>query len=635
MIMMSVMRSARRLRRISGGSPRALTLACAALLTNCLIAPSGLAQVVALNQPEFVLIDPNSVDLQSATTYLHETDLSIGSKDNPLTHTMYSGPAGEWTLDYPSFLPQLYQAQMDDFASAFIQQPTCPYKGPQIYATVIVGHSSETFGTGFASQCRVFTPTKNTGDTLVYSSGLTYTMRDGTQVIFAGPNAGATHMIYPDGRVLTYGYDSAGVLQSVTRSDGLQLKYTYATGFNGKAHLTGVTAINNAYEYCNPTAATCSLTKNWPKSTYSFAAAPNNGETMTVTDSRGAVTVYTMDSSGRTTGIQLPSSKGGNNITYNYCNSGCTQYSSYPVGANPSNYVLSVVRDSPPQTWKYSGGPAQQFPNNFQAFGTTATYGYTSPVGGSSTVVINVCEDANDLFDGPTCMERGRNPLVQLTDDDGVVYLTDGFHGLIKSATKPEGNQTQYTWDGRSNLTNEVLNPKPGSSLTSIPLAANYDTTCTYPVKCNQPNWVKDGLGNETDYTYDTTHGGVLTKTLPADANGFRPQTTYTYTPLHAWVLNSSGTYVQSAAPIYLRSTETICRTSKANPTGSATPCAVQGDEVVKTYQYGPNSGPNNLFVRGVSVAADGATHTTCYGYDIYGNRTSETEPLAGLTTCP
>lgn len=636
------MQSARRAQRIPRNRLRSFTLACAALLANSLIAPSSLAQVAALNQPEFVLTDQNGVDLQSATTYLHETDLSIGSRDNPLTHTMYSGTAGEWTLDYPSFLPLQSQAQMDDFMYGFIQAPTCPAKnGPQIYWTVIVGHASESFATGFNSGCTVFTSTKPTGDTLVYSNGqYTYTLRDGTEVIYSGtvPHSlgpTATEIIYPDGRVLTYGYDSSGGLQSVTRSDGLQLKYTYAVGFNGNPHLTGVTAINNAYEYCNPTAATCSLTKNWPRATYSFAAAPNNGETMTVTDSRGAVTVYTMDSSGRTTGIQLPSSTGGNNITYNYCNSSCTQYSSYPLGANPSNYVLSVVRDSPPQTWTYSGGPAQPFPNNFQAFGTTATYGYTSPVGGSSTVVIYLCEDNNNVFDGPTCLEHGRNPLLQVTDDDGVVYLTDGYYGRVQSATKPEGNQIQYTWDGRNNLTNEMLNPKSGSSLTSIPLVANYDTTCTYPVKCDQPNWVKDGLGNETDYTYDTTHGGVLTKTLPADANGFRPQTTYTYTPLNAWVLNSSGTYVQSAAPIYVRATETICRTSQANPTGSTTPCAVQGDQVVKTYQYGPNSGPNNLFVRGVSVAADGATHTTCYGYDIYGNRTSETEPLAGLTTCP
>jgi YD repeat-containing protein len=239
------------------------------------------------------------------------------------------------------------------------------------------------------------------------------------------------------------------------------------------------------------------------------------------------------------------------------------------------------------------------------------------------------------LFDGATCLAVGRNPLVQLTDENGVVYVADGIQGFIQTVTKPEGDQIQYTWDGDANLTQEKHVAKPGSPLQPTTQSANYNWAGCTPVNCNEPSWVKDALQNETDYTYDPTHGGVVTKTLPADANGFRPQTTYTYTPLHAWVLNSSGTFVQSAAPIYVLLTETICRTGKTNPTGSTTPCALAGDQVVKTYQYGPNSGPNNLFVRGVSVAADGATHTTCYGYDIYGNRTSETEPLAGLTTCP
>ena len=71
--------------------------------------------------------------------------------------------------------------------------------------------------------------------------------------------------------------------------------------------------------------------------------------------------------------------------------------------------------------------------------------------------------------------------------------------------------------------------PKPGSPLVDGNLYANYDATCAIPVKCNKPNWVKDALGNETDYAYDPTHGGVLTVTLPADLNGIRPQTRYTY----------------------------------------------------------------------------------------------------------
>lgn len=621
---------------------RRLLLGTLAILMSVLAGADCLAQVVPLQQPAFSSIDPNNVDLHSANAFLHQAGVSIGSKEHPLQHVMYSGPDGSWTTDYPSFWANESEAQMDDFGFSFMQFPTCPTGPvyPPIYVTVIFGHTSELFQTGKErSFCTVFTTLQPTGSTLTYSStlGYIYTLRDGRQVIYGGipnfPAPVATQMIYPDGRVLTYGYDSSAVpnLQSVTRSDGLQLKYTYTTGFNGLVHLTGVTAINNAYEYCAPTAATCSLRMNWPTATYSFAAAPNNGMTMTATDASGAVTVYTMDSSGRTTGIQLPSSTTGNNFVYTYCNSGCTQYSSYPSNAHPENYVLSVQRDG--QLWTYSGGPAQPLSNNNNAgSATNATYGYTSPVGGSATAVIGVCEDSLGLFDGAHCLTPGSDPFIQATDESGSIFQGPG--ALISSVSRPEGDTTGYSWDSRGNLTQETLNPKPGSPLTSIPLKANYDTTCSNPVTCNQPHWVQDGLGNETDYTYDPTHGGVLTKTLPADANGLRPQTTYAYTQRYAWVLNSSGAYVRSAAPIWVLLTETICRTSNATPTGT-NPCATPGDQVVTTYQYGPDSGPNNLFLRGVSVAADGATHTSCYGYDIYGNRSSETKPMAGLTTCP
>jgi YD repeat-containing protein len=61
----------------------------------------------------------------------------------------------------------------------------------------------------------------------------------------------------------------------------------------------------------------------------------------------------------------------------------------------------------------------------------------------------------------------------------------------------------------------------------------------------------------------------------------------------------------------------------------------VAGDEVLTTYDYGPDSGPNNLFLRGRVVTADGQSLRTCYTYDRFGNRISETLPRAGLTSCP
>ena len=77
----------------------------------------------ALSQPQFTRQDPNDVDLLSATAYLHETDVSIGSKEHPLMHTWYSGPDGTWTWDYPQFVPLQSTGEMDSFAPAFISWP--------------------------------------------------------------------------------------------------------------------------------------------------------------------------------------------------------------------------------------------------------------------------------------------------------------------------------------------------------------------------------------------------------------------------------------------------------------------------------------------------------------------------------
>ena len=100
----------------------------------------------------------------------------------------------------------------------------------------------------------------------------------------------------------------------------------------------------------------------------------------------------------------------------------------------------------------------------------------------------------------------------------------------------------------------------------------------------------------------------------------------------NAWIKNASGGYVQLATPIWLLSEERTCRTTAT--VGNA--CAGgASDEVVTTYDYGPNSGPNNLWLRGVAVTADGQTLRTCYTYDDYGRKLSETKPLGTGANCP
>ena len=267
-------------------------------------------------------------------------------------------------------------APMDEYTPGDIQSPdgespsACPPASSGLPAiTVQLGHSSEVFQAG--TGCQTFTATEPTGDTLVlnsYPNGtFTYTKLDGTQVIFSGfstvqfpPDYTVQQITYPDGRVLTYWYanDAEPLLKSITRSDGLQLKYTYGQMSNGEWELTGVTAINNAYEYCSPSADTCALKMTWPTAAYSYSGgtATSGGLTMTVTDAAGWATTYTMDAYGRTTGI----SSAAINLTYGYCGSGCTSYNGLPALARVQNYVQVVSRAG--QVWTYAGNPGSVEP---------------------------------------------------------------------------------------------------------------------------------------------------------------------------------------------------------------------------------------------------------------------------------
>lgn len=147
---------------------------------------------------------------------------------------------------------------------------------------------------------------------------------------------------------------------------------------------------------------------------------------------------------------------------------------------------------------------------------------------------------------------------------------------------------------------------------------------------CDKPLTVTDGRGNTTEYTYDPAHGGVLTETGPA-VNGIRPQVRYSYAQRHAWLRAPGGGYVQSAWPVWVLTQKRTCRTGASTPTG----CAIAGDELVTTYDYGPASGPNNLLLRSVTETAPGLERRTCYRYDQFGNKIAETQPNGASNGCP
>jgi hypothetical protein len=198
----------------------------------------------------------------------------------------------------------------------------------------------------------------------------------------------------------------------------------------------------------------------------------------------------------------------------------------------------------------------------------------------------------------------------------------------LVSFTDPEGVKTELFYDTVGNVTKAVRHPKSGSAPNIVTQAA-YDTA--NPKSQTKPLWTIDANWGVTSYIYAQAHGGVLAETDPA-VNGVTPQKRYTYQQRYAWISNGAGGYAHAASPVWLLTEMRSCKTS--NPASGGGCAAGASDEMVTTYDYGPDAGPNNLLLRGTVVDAGGLALRTCYGYDAMGNKVSETSPRGTSGPC-
>lgn len=317
-------------------------------------------------------------------------------------------------------------------------------------------------------------------------------------------------------------------------------------------------------------------------------AFSTTGNTTTITDSMSRVSTLTKDANLKITGIKRPASAS-DNVTIAY---------------DANGRVSSLTRDG--VGYSYA----------FTLSGSALTGVLTGPNGQIRT----------------TTADTNTGTVLSVTDalNNTTSYQQDNY-GRITRTTYPEGNYNEVTYDSRGNITQTTAVAKPGSGLANIVTTANYPASCSNPVTCNQPIWTRDALGRQTDYTYDSTHGGLLTVTGPADVSAVRPQTRYDYTALQAYYKNSSGSIVASGVPEYqLTGTSTCLSATSGNPAS----CVGTANERKTTLSYGPQSAgaPNNLLPVGATQAAgDGSiAATTASTYDNIGNVTSIDGPLSG-----
>lgn len=447
-----------------------------------------------------------------------------------------------------------------------------------------------------------------------WDGSYTTTFRDGTIVDFQASTWFPVQAKSPTGKTRrfsgwSYPGDNTGVPGSVLQNNGLLLKH-YADG--------SVIAINLAYEYCNPDPGVyCNLTLEWPSAsvnTSNIVQTPNvpgvgNYDT-TIKDMNGRIHLLRSVQSQLVTyydnKILAPSSiRNYQRCTYSpvVCYYAVCNNQFRCENSNMYNRVIGVDRRS--NHWSAS------YIWNYGPYSTR--YNLTGPEGVRSA-----------LSFAPV----GASSYMSKFSDIKASYDFDSYN-RIRSVTFSEGNYDYYQYDTRSNLVSVSHGPKADSNQAIITQTASYDASCSNRVTCNQPNYSVDANGNRTDYTYDAVTGQPLTVSYPA-VNGIRKVVRYQYEWRRAWYLSASGAYVPDASPISLPVAEKTCVSSATVGDG----CALSGDEQITTYDYGPDAGPNNLWLRGKAVQAGGQVLRTCYTYDRLGNLLSTASPKAGLSAC-
>lgn len=594
-------------------------------------ASSAHAQVQS--PPPHASQSPTGVVYRGGAFTLQEQDLSIGDDESGLKLVRsynssvdslsdpYLAAAG-WTHSFNIFVTSRVVPEQPDFV------PPPNYRSKCIFKVVGGGEATE-----FLMQA-VFVPQQTSCGgmqngqlvPLQESSGLLeivqastpffrYTGKDGSVINFTpGNNGRASNWIKPDGTRLDFNYD-AGKLKSVisNRGWGIIFESQYK-----------ICAVNLTISYVGAT-TTCPVLSQQVTYTYSPGTYVSSWQLMTSVTRGEQVRRYEYAANDHVNCIK--DGQGACLIQNTY--QACPEDPYYP-NKQPSirlnDYVVQQ-RDPTGRTYSYSyhfynagaaednlcRRPRSNTDEDWRPFLGMTTFINDTAIPGSFKAVTN---------------EEGL--LMQTTDQLNRAVGFGYTNQDLSAISYPEGNLRLYDYIA-GNLLADRLVAKPGSGSAERKISYTYPDTCTNRIICNRPTTMTNYVGGVTEYVYDPVHGGIARETAPADRNGIRLVKRNRYVQRSAWLKNASGGYVSSAYPVWLLSETRTCSSSATVNDACA---AGVGDEVVTSYDYGSNSGPNNLQVRGVVVSSSNGVLRTCFTYDADGRKVSETKPNANLTSC-
>ncbi len=530
--------------------------------------------------PVNTFLDPAQVDLASGSLNVSDAIVTIGDPaQGGLQWVYHAGLARDNFYGAVNNLGNNYTVSLGDASYSFTRDPN-------------TGAFSSTLGDGVQ---------------LSYDNAATYTatLRDGTIATFSTTwrsnnyTQAAARVISiqtPTGVITTFSYKryltrppTAVRLQGVSNNLGYAIKFTYQTNNNSASDgvLTQVKGVNLAVDFCDISADSCTTPSfTWP--------------TATIT-ALGTATAI-VDPANRTTTYPIP----------------------FP------SYTGTLSRPGGPN-WSITFDSAARVASMTNGVGTwTYTYSTTSGPddGATGPVTANPTTTVTDPMTHTHVVVTSATFGTTLSDTDGAGHSTTYTYdrmGRLVSAISPEGVKTTRTYDSRGNITQTQTFPKSGSPLAVRTTSGGYDTTCTYAAKCNEPNWTKDALNYQTDYSYDGPTGLLQYLSPPAGANGLRSTTMLNYAQVTPYFKNASG--VQTAGtPIWKLGSTVNCSTAQFCPANSP-------DATIVNYGYGygnPAGTPNNLLLT-ITSQMSGDQPTSVYrqrtfAYDSVGNMLTATD---------
>ena len=644
-------------------------IACIAIFAaNVLIGQQSSMAQTATNVPMPVLPErfnmaPGGVDMRTARYMYHATDLTIGDE----RHGGFS-----FVRTMPSFIPVHTTNPFGNFTNnwdvSFVMQ-NVDLKGQLLNGNLPPGNDLEVFVSYGGRTHALSSPYYSTGfgplsgtDDAVYlsftgtkgapSSTYTFTNTDDTTVVFAPlgvinglsiPGWYPVSVSKPDGTTYIYTYNSYsdgsgnhGRVQSITSSAG------YALLMEGSGALvTKVCGLNLTIAPL-PANNLCSA------STQGTVLYGYSGSKLSsVTDAAGAVEsfIYGTSGSGAAT---MAFVKPGQSTSW-LTNTTSAAYDE--LDGLYDRIDSQSFADGQSYVYRYRHGPlmtgrvASLAGGNYaDAQGQLTQVNYSFPPMPQPTCGTPPCplptkgSTVYQQTGGPTTVVDPLNRTIT-SDFCDPAFTTFCNVGYLQSFTNPEGVKTYLKFDSYNNIIQAQSYPKPGTSGSVITISKTFNCSQGFKNFCDLPISITNANGAVTSFTYDQNFGAMLTETDPqVVVNGagaaIAPVKRYAYAQRYAWISNGSGGYLRGPAAMWLLSTQKTCRSSATNV--STDSCANgSADETVTSYDYGPDSGPNNLLVRGVAVTTGGVTRRTCYSYDASGHKISETLANAGLSSCP